>query len=72
MYISVRLFCFRFALSNVYYGLFCYRFALSNVYYGLTIAAGEMGSSRYISLILSSLTDIPCYIIALYTVEHKR
>ena len=47
------------------------RFAMASVYYGLTIAAGEMGSSRYVSVMFSTLVELPCYVVGLFTVENK-
>ena len=45
------------------YSYVYFRFTVSAVYYGLTIAAGEVGTNRYSSVIFSALAEIPANII---------
>ena len=45
---------------------------MSAVYYGLTIAAGDMGGSRYVSVVLSAIVEIPSNIAILYIMNNPR
>ena len=49
-----------------------YRFTCSAVYYGLTIASGDMGGNRYVSVILSAVVEIPSNLIILWIMNLPR
>ena len=46
-----------------------WRFVNAMVYYGLTLKAGDFGSSRYISIAMVGLVEIPADLVALYCMD---
>jgi len=41
------------------------------VYYGLTLKAGDFGSSRYVSIAMVGLVEIPADIVAFYFMDRS-
>jgi len=41
------------------------------VYYGLTLKAGDFGSSRYVSIAMVGLVEIPADLVALWLMDRS-
>ena len=52
--------------------IFSFRFTNSSVYYGLTIASGDMGSNKFVSVILNAFVEVPSNLIVVFLMNIPR